>query len=404
MNNKLYTKTSEPKVIRDPIHSYIHIDLQIILDLINTPCFQRLRRIKQLGVTYMVYPTACHTRFDHSLGVYQIVKRIIQENKYVSDSLTASEKVYVQIAALLHDLGHGPFSHVFESISHINHEQVTIQIILQDKNIHTILESYQKGLSNILVDIICHKYPKKLCWQLVSSQLDADRMDYLLRDAYFTGTKYGEFDMERILRTIRVYDNELVVKQSGIYALEDYLMSRFHMFWQVYYHINIRMFERMLHAFSQRIIDIKDNYPSDYFNKFDLLINATNVDINLFLNFDDGSLIELFKKLKDDKDPILSDFANRLLNRQFFREYELNDTNKQYLLTKLKEKHLDPKYYLLSDNHGKTTNRPYNSYGKQKINILKNDGTIAEFTNVSTIMNSLSNANETNDDKYYSCI
>lgn len=404
MTNKIFTLSNEKKVIRDPIHSYIHIELQIILDLINTPCFQRLRRIKQLGATYTVYPTANHTRFDHSLGVYEIARRLVTENEEVANNLTDNEKVYVQIAALLHDLGHGPYSHVFESITNINHEQMTNQFILQDTQVHTILENYQQGLSQIICDIINHNYPKKLCWQLVSSQLDADRMDYLLRDAYFTGTKYGEFDLERIMRTIKVHNNQLVVKQSGIYALEDYLMSRFHMFWQVYYHVNIRMFERMFEAFALRIETIKEKYPDDYFLGFDKLIHANTIDTQLFLNYDDSSIIELFKKLQYCNDTILADLSGRLLNRQFFNEYELSKENKTMLLKKLQGKGLDPTYYLLQDNHGKTTNRPYNSSGKQKINILKNDGTIAEFTQVSTIMNSLSSANETNDNKYYCCL
>lgn len=393
MKNKLFLNCEESKVFRDPIHGYIHVDKKIIYDLISCPSFQRLRRIKQLGVTYIVYPTADHSRFSHSLGVYEIARRMIYENTYIGNALSEQEKIYVMISALLHDVGHGPFSHVFERLTNFSHERASALMILENSDIHQLLESYQEGLSKIVVSIIDHSYPKKLCWQLISSQLDADRMDYLLRDAYFTGTKYGEFDLERILRTLRVTDGSLVVKASGIYAVEDYLMARFHMFWQVYYHINIRIFEQMLVSLITRIRCIKKRSP-DEFNYLDELIDDNNPNLQLYLSFDDGSMTELLKKLSKHSDSIISDLSSRLLNRDLFKEYVNNDENYNYIKNQLQNSNLDINYYLLKDCHNFNATRPYISNGKEKINILLNDGRILEFTEVSSIMKSLSQVND----------
>ncbi len=385
----LFTPLEETKVFRDPIHGYIHVDNALIYALICTPTFQRLRRIKQLGATYTVYSSAEHSRFSHSLGVYEIARRVVHENKYVAQSLTEEEKIYVQIAALLHDIGHGPYSHVFESLTHTSHETMTQNLLVQPSDIHDLLESAQNGLGLTIASLITHKYPKPLCWQLVSSQLDCDRMDYLLRDAYFTGTKYGEFDLERILRTIRVANDALVVKQSGIYAVENYLMARFHMFWQVYYHINIRCFESMLIAWNKRVMMVQTNDP--------LVLNYRHLiddpmDLSAYLMADDATLITLFKILKDHDDPILNDLSHRLLDRHLFHEVYLHGMTMQQLNDHLRENGYDPTYYLLDDTPMTTATRPYQSKGKQKINILTNDGQIKEITEVSSIMKALADS------------
>ena len=392
--SNLYTSLDETKVFRDPIHGYIHVDSALIYQLICTPTFQRLRRIKQLGATYTVYSSAEHSRFSHSLGVYEIARRLVHENKAVAQNLTTEEKLYVQIAALLHDIGHGPYSHVFESLTHSSHEDMTIGIIKHSNDIHPLLENAQPGLSDIIASIINHKYPKPLCWQLVSSQLDCDRMDYLLRDAYFTGTKYGQFDLERILRTIRVANDQLVVKYSGIYAIENYLMARFHMFWQVYYHINIRIFESMLIAWNKRIMMVETNDPliQDYQQ---MILDPTYID--LYLTSDDSTLITLFKKCSADNDPILSDLSRRLLNRDLFHEYQDDPTIIDPLIDRLIDQGLDLDYYLLDDTPMTTATRPYNAYGKQKINILNTDGSIKEISDVSSTMKALSSSHTQSD-------
>ena len=228
-----FKQCPELKVMRDPVHGYIHVRYQVIWDLINAPEFQRLRRIHQLGGTFQVYHGAEHSRFSHSVGVYEVARLMLEWVEGLQ-TLSEFEQVAVLCAALLHDIGHGPYSHSFESVSLTNHEEFTDRIILEDTHIHRILKEADPKLPNFVADIIAHRSENKLLTQMISSQLDADRMDYLLRDSYFTGVSYGEFDLYRILRTLRVVDGKLAVKESGIHAVEDYIMARYQMYWQVY--------------------------------------------------------------------------------------------------------------------------------------------------------------------------
>ena len=240
----MFAPTDEEKVLRDPVHGYIHVRLQVIWNVINSSWFQRLRRIRQLGGAFMVYHCAEHSRFEHSLGVYELVRRMVTEVTDISEALDEREKVTVMLAALLHDVGHGPYSHAFEGVTDTSHEEFTCRIIEENTEITSILENCAEGLSKDVADVIRHKSRNPLLVQLISSQLDADRFDYLLRDAYFTGAKYGEYDLERILRVMRVTEgNQLVVKESGVYAVENYIMARYHMYWQVYYHPVARSYE-----------------------------------------------------------------------------------------------------------------------------------------------------------------
>ena len=191
----MFKKTNELKVMRDPVHGYIHVEYQVIWDCINAKEFQRLRRIHQLGGTYEVYHTAEHSRFAHSLGVYEVTRRMVEEVSGLKE-LSEEDKVTVMCAALLHDLGHGPFSHAFESITPVAHEIYTQRVILEDTEIHKILLQVSEDFPEKVASIINYTHPNELLNQIISGQLDADRMDYLLRDAYFTGTSYGNFDLE----------------------------------------------------------------------------------------------------------------------------------------------------------------------------------------------------------------
>lgn len=248
--------TEEHKVLRDPIHGYINIYYQVIWDLIGTPEFQRLRRIHQLGGTLQVYHTAEHSRFGHSLGVYEVVRLMIENVKNLKDVLSEFEQVAVLCAGLLHDLGHGPFSHSFETITGIDHEKITDRIILEETKVNQVLVEAHPDLPKAVADIIAHRHERKLLSQMISSQMDADRMDYLLRDSYFTGVSYGEFDLFRILRTIRIVEDKMVVKESGIHAVEDYIMARYQMYWQVYLHPVSRSYESLLTAIFKRMRDV----------------------------------------------------------------------------------------------------------------------------------------------------
>ncbi len=194
-------KILEEKVFKDPVHEYIYVQDEMIWDLINTKEFQRLRRIRQLGTTYMTFHGAEHSRFSHSLGVYEITRKIISQferNRY--RDWPVEERMLCLCAALLHDVGHGPFSHSIEPIFHVDHEEWTCQIILGDTEINQVLRRAGDHFPNQVASVIRKTYDRSIVVQLISSQLDADRMDYLLRDAYFTGASYGKFDLDRILR------------------------------------------------------------------------------------------------------------------------------------------------------------------------------------------------------------
>ena len=239
-------KLIEEKVFKDPVHRYIHVRDRVIWDLVGTKEFQRLRRIKQLGTTYLTFHGAEHSRFHHSLGVYEIVRRIVDDVFVNRPEWKQEERLLSLCAALLHDLGHGPFSHSFEKVFGLDHEQFTRQIILGDTEVNAILRKVGSDFPKKVAEVIAKTYENKLVVSLISSQIDADRMDYLQRDAYFTGVSYGHFDMERILRVMRPREDQVVIKQSGMHAVEDYIMSRYQMYWQVYFHPVTRSAEVIL--------------------------------------------------------------------------------------------------------------------------------------------------------------
>lgn len=309
----MFNRTSEIKVLRDPIHGYIHISYQVIWDLLNSSEFQRLRRIHQLGGDFMVYHTAEHSRFSHSLGVYEIVRRMISEVDSISIHLNEFEKIQVMCAGLLHDIGHGPFSHMFENLHNRTHEEMTIQIILDDSTeVHRILKSCHIELPKYVASIIQHKHEKELLNQMISSQLDADRMDYLLRDAYETGTSYGNFDLERILRTLRVSDGYLCMKESGMHSVEDYIMARYHMYWQVYLHPDAKAYEILILNFIERYKNVHNTCTIQVFEPF----CEKEFTLQEYLLLDDNRVMYGFQEALFCTDEILRDLAYKILNRK----------------------------------------------------------------------------------------
>ncbi len=239
-------KLNEEKVFKDPVHRYVHVRDRAIWDLIGTKEFQRLRRIKQLGTTYLTFHGAEHSRFNHSLGVYEIIRRIIDNVFEGRPEWDEKERLLSLCAALLHDLGHGPFSHSFEKVFDFDHEEFTQAIILGNTEVNQVLKRVSPDFPTKVAEVIAKTYSSKLVISLISSQIDADRMDYLQRDAYFTGVSYGHFDMERILRVMRPREDQVVIKHSGMHAVEDYIMSRYQMYWQVYFHPVTRSAEVIL--------------------------------------------------------------------------------------------------------------------------------------------------------------
>ena len=386
-------KLDETKVLKDPVHSYIHIHYEVIWNCLDSKEFQRLRRIRQLGGDFQVYPTAEHSRFSHSLGVYEIVRRMVTEVKSLCVELTEYEKVCVMLAGLLHDVGHGPFSHAFENITNHSHEEYTAKIILGNTELNAILRDVSEKLPQDIVSIIQHTHENDILNQIVSGQLDADRMDYLLRDSYFTATSYGQFDLERILRTMRVRKTAegrkvIVVKYTGIHSVEDYIMARYQMYWQVYYHPVARSYEAVFIQLFNRLKDIF-KVDKDYFEDMKVLIpflEKSEVSVDEYFKLDENSLLYCCALIQDKEDKIAADLAKRLQNRRLFEYVDYNEENLAQIKNMLKENNFDERYYLKIENIEASVYSPYKG---RKILIEKLNGDIVALEKASTIVESI---------------
>ncbi|WP_331713621.1 HD domain-containing protein [Lentibacillus sp. JNUCC-1] len=399
---------SEEKVFKDPVHRYVHVRDRVIWDLIATPEFQRLRRIKQLGTTNLTFHGAEHSRFNHSLGVYEIVRRIIY-NFHDRPNWDPDKRLLGLCAALLHDLGHGPFSHSFEKVFKLDHEQFTQDIILGDTYVNAILERVQPGFSQDVADVIAKTYSDQLVVSLISSQIDADRMDYLQRDAYFTGVSYGHFDMERILRVMRPMEDQVVIKATGMHAVEDYIMSRYQMYWQVYFHPVTRSAEVILSKIFKRA---KHLYESGYTFKLEpthfISFLEERHDLEAYLKLDEAVVHYYFQLWQEETDPILSDLCERFMNRRLFKYIEFNP-NKQLdawmeLHALFREAGIDPEYYLVVDS---SSDLPYDFYrpGEEEerlpIHLLMPNGDLRELSRQSDIVESISGKKRTDHKLYF---
>ena len=388
-----FKKLSEIKVLKDPVHSYIHINYEVVWNCLDSKEFQRLRRIRQLGGDFQVYPTAEHSRFSHSLGVYEIVRRMVTEIKSLSVELSEYDKICVMLAGLLHDVGHGPFSHAFEHVTNHSHEDYTAKIILGETELNQVLTEVSPRLPEDIVSIIEHNHPNDILNQIISGQLDADRMDYLLRDSYFSATSYGQFDLERILRTMRVRkidENKkaLVVKYTGIHSVEDYIMARYQMYWQVYYHPVARSYEAVFIQLFNRLKDIfKDN--KEYFSDMKVLIpflEKNVVSVEEYFKLDENSLLYCCSLIQDKDDEIAADLARRLQNRRLFEYVDYSEENLAQIKNMLKEQNLNEKYYLRVENVEASVYSPYKG---RKILIEQLDGKIVALEKASTIVESI---------------
>lgn len=385
-------KLHEEKVFKDPVHSYVHVRDQVIWDLISTREFQRLRRIRQLGTTFLVFHGAEHTRFNHSLGVYELMRRVVDDHFQGREEWDGSERLVVLCAALLHDLGHGPFSHAFENVFQLDHEHYTRAILLGDTEVNAVLRKVSDDFPLKVSQVIEKTYPNRLVVSLISSQIDVDRMDYLQRDAFYTGVTYGHFDLERILRVLRPYKEHVVIKLSGMHAVEDYIMSRYQMYLQVYLHPVSRSAEAILNHILQRA---KHLYMSDYTFDFDprpfVPFFTNNITLADYIYLDESILFTYFQLWMNERDDVLRDLCTRFVNRRLFKYSNLNsdDDMERYLkLQKLFAKAgIDPMYYLVSDSTSDDFYRPASM--KNPIMILMPDGTLKELSQVSSIVESV---------------
>lgn len=407
MVRRIFDKLNEEKVFKDPVHRYIHVRDRLIWELIGTPEFQRLRRIRQLGTTYLTFHGAEHSRFGHSLGVYEIARRMIGIFKNRHDWEDA-ETLVTLCAALLHDVGHGPFSHSFEKVFGTDHEKFTQAIILGDTDIHALLRQVDAQFPEKVADVIGKTYGNRLIVSLISSQIDADRMDYLLRDAFYTGVSYGHFDMDRIWRVMRPHGDQIVFKLSGMHAVEDYIMSRYQMYWQIYFHPVTRSAEVILTKILHRA---KMLYREGFRFKHRPvpLISLFEGTISLrdYLKLDESVILYFFQVWQEEDDTILSDLCERFMNRRLFKYIEFSKALipcYEELASAFRKAGIDPEYYLEIDS---SSDSPYDLYRpgesgeKQPIQLLMPDGTLHELSRESDVVGAITGKRRTDHKLYY---
>ena len=405
-----YNRKKIEKVFRDPVHTYIHVDHQVIYDLINTKEFQRLRRIKQLGTSGYTFHGGEHSRFSHCLGAYEIARRItkIFDEKYLQ-TWDNHESLLVMVTALLHDVGHGAYSHSFERLFDTDHEEITRQIITSpETEINRVLTQVSPDFPEKVASVINHTYPNKQVVQLISSQIDVDRMDYLLRDSFYTGASYGQFDLTRILRVIRPVENGIAFQRNGMHAVEDYVVSRYQMYMQVYFHPASRAMEVLLQNLLKRAKFLYED-QKDFFKLTSpnlLPFFEKRFSLQDYLALDDGVMNTYFQSWMTSPDTILSDLAQRYVNRKVFKSMIFSEENEKHLdvLRQLvKQVGFEPDYYTAIHRN---FDLPYDFYRpdvekpRTQIEIIQKDGSLAELSSLSPIVQSLTGTRQ-GDNRFY---
>ncbi len=393
MNN---TSENKRKILNDPVYGFITIPNKLIFDIIEHPYFQRLRRIRQLGLSHFVYPGALHTRFHHSIGAMFLMQQAIRTLQDKGVEITKEEELGASIAILLHDIGHGPYSHTLEHsiVNNITHEDLSE--IYMDRLNEIFNGQLQTGLS-----IFRDQYHKRFLHKLVSSQLDMDRLDYLKRDSFFTGVSEGIIGTERIIKMLQIVDDDLVVEAKGIYSIEKFLMARRLMYWQVYLHKTVLSAEYMLMNVLKRAKQLAEHgtklfattalstFLYNDYSKADFLKKPELLEA--FSQLDDFDVFTSLKEWTHHPDKILSYLSYCIVNRKLFRieiQGERFDNNYINQLKEATKKEFDLKkseidFLVFKD---KTTNCAYNPK-EQKINILFKDGSIKDIGEASDQLN-----------------
>jgi HD domain protein len=307
------------KIINDPVHGFIKIPYEIIFDIMEHRCFQRLRRISQTGLLSLIFPGATHTRFHHAIGAMHLMFNALEILKQKGVKISMEEEKGAMLAVLLHDVGHGPFSHALENILMDNWHHEKLSLLLMEQ-----LNEEFSGELTIAIQMFQGKYHRKFFNQLISSQLDVDRLDYLKRDSFYTGVSEGNINTQRILSTLNVLDDELVLDEKGIYSIEHYLVARMFMYWQVYYHkaavlaenLLIKIMNRAKTLVSQNVkIEASENLK--YFLYRESSTEATEEDIARFMELDDTDVLQAIKSWKNHDDFVLSYLCKTVINRKF---------------------------------------------------------------------------------------
>jgi uncharacterized protein len=398
------------KIINDPVYGFINITSELIYDLIEHPYYQRLRRIKQLGLAELVYPGALHTRFHHALGAMYLMNEAMTTLRHKGHHISDDECESAQIAILLHDIGHGPFSHVLEHhiLNHVPHEQISFLLMEE-------LNKQFEGKLSLAIKMFIGEYHRPFFNQLISSQLDVDRMDYLNRDSFFTGVREGNIGAERILKMLDVVDNQLVVEQKGIYSVENFLTARRLMYWQVYLHKTSICAEVMLSQIVRRArelvkagIEVFATEGFGLFLKNDVTLEEFVSDkkyLQAFTEMDDNDIWACIKIWSKHTDLILSGICKKLLNRKLYKIMISDEQFENSFLEKIKNDFLnheeineDNLSYFMID--GTISNEAYLSE-KQAINILTKNKLVVDIADASDLptIKALSNVVK----KYYIC-
>ena len=386
------------KIINDPVYGFITIDDELIYAIISHPYYQRLRRINQMAMAYLVYPGAVHTRLHHSLGAYHLMCNALNELKSKGVDITAAEDQAAKIAILLHDIGHGPFSHALEDvlIEGIDHETLSL-MIMKELNIQF------HGQLQLAIDIFTDNHPKKYLRQLISGQLDVDRMDYLTRDSFFSGVNEGVIGYDRIIKMLTVHNDELMVEEKGIYSIEKFLVARRLMYWQVYLHKTVLCAEQML----QRVIKRAKQINASTQLPLNSFINSPmhTVTLEAFCNLDDYDVLTAIKNWSRHQDTILSFLCKGLINRQLLKiKYFGEPVDEALLAAKTTEAckqlniSVEEAGWLVFT--GEASSSTYN-FEDEHIHILFKDGTVKD---ISAVDNALINQNLRGKvKKYYIC-
>lgn len=387
------------KVFRDPVHNYITVNHPVIYDLINSKEFQRLRRVKQVSTTVFTFHGAEHSRFSHCLGVYEIARRVTEifDAKF-PEIWDTNEDLLTMVAALLHDVGHGAYSHTFEKLFDTDHEAITQKIITSpDTEVNAILRQVSPDFPEKVASVINHTYHNKQVVQLISSQIDCDRMDYLLRDSYYSGANYGQFDLTRILRVIRPTKDGIVFEYNGMHAVEDYIVSRFQMYMQVYFHPASRAMEVLLQNLLKRAKYLY-HIDSHFFEKtspnlIPFLVNQASLAD--YLSLDDGVMNTYFQAWISAEDDILADLASRFVNRKVFKSVTFEEESRKdlsHLVELVKSVGFDPDYYTgihVNFDLPDDIYRPEKKEPRTEINMIQKDGSVVELSTISPIVKTL---------------
>ena len=376
------------KIINDPVYGFITINDPLIYKIISHPWFQRLRRINQMAMSYLVYPGAVHSRLHHALGAYHLMHNALYELRAKGIEITEKEEQAAKIAILLHDIGHGPFSHALESLLVEDLEHETLSLLIMNE-----LNEELGGALTMAIEIFQNTYPKKFLHQLVSGQLDVDRMDYLTRDSFFSGVIEGMIGYDRIIKMLTVHEGELMVEEKGIYSIEEFLVSRRLMYWQVYQHKTVLSAEMTLVKILERARWLYNLDPTsiDSNSRLENLIfrdmeHFGKSDLALFCDLDDSDVVTAIKNWRNHADPILSLLCNTLMSRKLFKlrlqtePITLDEViEKRAILAKQLSISMEESSFLVFT--GKAENSLYDP-NNERINMLFKDGSVKDISQV----------------------